>query len=242
MATHDPSDDMAQEVERQLQLAIAAAALAARKVIAHRRASLAEAQAHSEARAVELRAQLDRQRTLASSRIQPVFDNGWWETATPSQVGEMWQETAQWRRSAPGEAPGLSDPTVFDRAAERIEQEARDRWQLDVYEVSALAHADDLADDDRHATARSPSAVSQPAGVTTAPAVAEAYDTPARRERLQRRMIDAEVPEEAVEARMLADTAQACSVSEAVQEGPEPQHHSHPSRPRKTSRRPERSR
>jgi hypothetical protein len=227
MATHEPSDDMAQEVERQLQLALAAGALAARKAIAHRRASLAEARAASEGRAAELGADLDRQRTLASTRIQPVFDDAWWEAA---KVGEMWQETAQWREPTSGEWPGLSHPAVFDRAADRIEREARDRWQLDVYQVAALAHADDLAEQEELAAA-SPVAVNQPAAVTTASGTAEAYDTPAWRERLQRRMVDAEVPDQAVEARMLADTAQACPVSEAVQHEPGLEHHTRPSRP-----------
>jgi hypothetical protein len=44
VATHEPSDDMAQEVERRLQLAIAAATLVSRKVVADRPASLSEAE------------------------------------------------------------------------------------------------------------------------------------------------------------------------------------------------------
>jgi hypothetical protein len=241
MAIHDPSDDMAQEVERQLQLAIAAAALAARKAINLRRASLADAQADSEARAAELRDQLDRQRALAISRIQPVFDQVWWETATPSQVGEMWQEAAQWRQFATSERSGLSNIEVFDRAAERIDREGRDRWQVDVYDVAALAHADDLTEANELATAN-PAEVSQPAAVTAVPTGAEAYDTPARRERLQRRMVDAEVPADAVDARMLADTAQACPVSEAMRQEPTPTHPTRPSPPRSAGRRSQRGR
>jgi hypothetical protein len=94
MATHEPADGMAQEVERQLQLAITAATLAARKAVAHRQASLNQARADSDARAANLRAQLDRERILASDRIQPVFDSAWWDNATPAQVAEMWQQTA----------------------------------------------------------------------------------------------------------------------------------------------------
>ena len=41
MSLHDSSDGISEEVERQLQLAISAAALAARKVIAERHAALA---------------------------------------------------------------------------------------------------------------------------------------------------------------------------------------------------------
>ena len=147
MATHDPADDMAQEVERQLQLAITAATLAARKAIAHRQTSLARAQAQSETRAATVRAQLDRQRTLASARIHAVFDQAWWENASPAQIGEMWQQTAQWRQPDPGDAA-----TIFDRAAHHIQQETRDRWHLDVYDVAALAHADNIAEHDQIAT------------------------------------------------------------------------------------------
>ena len=50
MATHEPADDIAQEVERDLQLVIAAATLAARKAVAHRQASLDRARADSDAR------------------------------------------------------------------------------------------------------------------------------------------------------------------------------------------------
>jgi hypothetical protein len=242
MGTHDPADDMAQEVERQLQLAIAAATLAARKAIAHRQTRLAEAQAHSQARAGELRAQLDRQRTLASTRIQPVFDSGWWENATPAQVGEMWQETTQWRQPTPGEPPSLSDPAVFDRAAERIQQETRSRWQLDVYDVAALAHADNVAEQDRLAATSAAPSVIEDASAESLLGPTDRYDTRARRERLQQRMLAVDVPEDAIEARVLADTAQAHPVTEAVQQEHGLRHGPQRSRPRSNVRQPERTR
>ena len=105
MATHEPADDMAQEVERQLQLAIAAATLAARKAITARQTTLAQLHAHSETQAAAIRAQLDRQRTLASARIQAVFDQAWWQNASPAQVAEMWQQTVQWRQPDPERRP-----------------------------------------------------------------------------------------------------------------------------------------
>src|ERR1700722_14174044 len=169
MAPHEPTADMALEVERQLQLAITAATLAARKAVAHRQASLNQARADSNARATNLRAQLDRERTLASARIQPVFDSAWWESATPAQVGEMWQQTAQWRQPTPGEPDDRFDRAPFDRAAQRIEQETHGRWQLDVYDVAALARADDLAEGGRVAARTATSADSSPAST-------ESYD------------------------------------------------------------------
>jgi hypothetical protein len=219
MATHDPTDDMAQEVERQLQLAITAATLAARKAVAHRQASLTQARADSDARAANLRAQLDRERILASARIQPVFDSAWWENATPTQVGEMWQQTAQWRQPTPGEPDDQFDRAPFDRAAQRIEHETHNRWQLDVYDVAALARADDLAELDRVA-ARTATSADHDARSDSSPASTESYDTRARRERLKQRMIGADVPEDAIQARVLADTAQAWPVTEAVRKEP----------------------
>ena len=116
MAVHEPSDGMAEEVERQVQLAISAAALAARKLISGRQAALAAAAAQGEAHAQQLRAQLERERALASSQIQPVFDDAWWDAAQPRDVGEVWELAEQWRDpdALDGEA------TVFDRASERI--------------------------------------------------------------------------------------------------------------------------
>ena len=149
MGVHEPADGMAEEVERQVQLAISAAALGARKLITSRQAALAAAAAQSETHAQQLRAQLERERALASSRIQPVFDDAWWDAAQPRDVGEMWERAQQWRRP---DAPD-GEVTVFDRASERIEQETRDRWRLDAGAVAALAYADNVAEHDRLAAA-----------------------------------------------------------------------------------------
>jgi hypothetical protein len=122
---------------------------------------------------------------------------------------------------------------VFNRAAERIEQETHSRWQLDVYDVAALAHADDAAELDRPAAIRTSDNASRDAGVESLPAPTESYDTRARRERLQQRMTAADIPEDAIEARVLADTAQARPVTEAVQHEPGSQRE--PQRPRAQS-------
>ena len=145
MGVHEPSDGMAEEVERQIQLAISAAALAARRLINSRQAALAAAAAQSEARTRQLRAQFERERSVASSHIQPVFDDAWWDAAQPRDVGEMWERAEQWRQPDAPDGQG----TVFDRAAERIQQEAQERWRLDAGAIAALAYADDAAEHDR---------------------------------------------------------------------------------------------
>ena len=237
MATDEPADDVAQEVERQLQLAIAAATVAARKAVTARQTTLARLHAQGETHGAAVRAQLERQRTLASARLQAVFDQAWWENASPAQVAEMWQQTVQWRQPDPRDGA-----TIFDRAAQRIQHESRDRWHVDVYDVAALTHADNIAEHDRTATGEPAAAVSQQTSVDPSSALTEAYDTRARRERLQERMVAANVPTDAIEARVLADTAQAYPITEAVQQAPSPQHRSRRAAVRTTVRQPERTR
>ena len=53
------------------------------------------------------------------------------------------------------------------------------------------------------------------------PELEERYDTPERRERLRARMEAAEVPDEAIQARLLADIAQGCPIADAVQQPPD---------------------
>lgn len=251
MSIHDPSDGISEEVERQLQLAISAAALGARKLIASRHAALAAAHAHSTARADQLRAQLDRDRTLASARLQPVFDRAWWQHATPAEVREMWQEAQQWR-----ERGTAGTPSLFDHAADRIERETRERWQLDVRDVTALAYADDVTEHDRlandpvastHEQQTAEQNPADPRDPTTGIAppdreLADRYDTPERRDRLRARMEAADVPDEAIQTRLLADMAQGRPMADAVQQPPDLGHDQARSRARTSARRQQRTR
>jgi hypothetical protein len=218
MGVHEPSDGMAEEVERQIQLAISVAALAARRLINSRQAALAAAAAQSEERAGQLRAQFERERSVASFYIQPVFDDAWWEAAQPRDVGEMWERAEQWRHRDGREPEG----TVFDRAAERIEQETRERWRLDAGAVAALAHADNVAEHDRLAALDAAQETVEDGVEVAVPAAGGRYDSRERRDRLQARLGAADVPREAVDAQVLTDTAQARPAIEAVRpDGPQ---------------------
>ena len=132
---HEPSDGIAEEVERQLQLALAAAAIAARRTIATRQHQVEQAQRQSEQHAQALRAQIDAERQLAAAHLQPAFDPEWWETATPRDVANMWQDANSWRDPD----RDLATPTIFDHAAGRIRQEVRDRTGLDPTQVLTIA-------------------------------------------------------------------------------------------------------
>jgi hypothetical protein len=128
---HEPSDRIAEEVERQLQLALAAATIAARRTIATRQHQVEQAQRKSAQTAQAMQAQIEVEHRLAATHLHSVFDSGWWDTATPRDVADMWQRTNSWRDSD----SDVTTPTIFDHAAGRIRQELRDRAGLDPTQV-----------------------------------------------------------------------------------------------------------
>ena len=139
MATNEPEDRIAEERERQLQLALTAAAIAVQRVVAARREALLEAERQSEVRAQALRAELAREQAMAQAQIQAVFDQAWWEQATPRDVASIWEQAAQWQEQAsPGSAP------TFHDATERINSEVSERCGVDVAELVALAELQEL--------------------------------------------------------------------------------------------------
>jgi hypothetical protein len=211
----DPSDGIAEEVERQLQLALAAAAIVARRTIATRHQAIEQAQHDSAQRAQALKAQIDADRQLAAAHLQPVFDPGWWETAAPRDVADMWQEANSWRDPD----RDVATPTIFDHAAGRIRQEVRDRTGLDATQVLALAAVQDL-EHEHQATLVEHDSVRQAAELEAVQrdsiAAPRGYDDPHRREQLRIRLVAAGVPEPAIEARTLADLGQAREAAEAA--------------------------
>ena len=98
----EPSDGIAEELERQLQLALAAAAIAARRAIAAREQAIQQSRRESEQAARAAQARIDAERLLATERLRPVFDDAWWETAGPQEIAGMWQEANSWRDAGPG--------------------------------------------------------------------------------------------------------------------------------------------
>lgn len=152
---NEPSDGIAEEVERQLQLALAAA-IAARRAIAARQHAIEQARHQSEQAAQAMRKQIDAERRLSAAQLQPVFDPGWWETAAPQDVADMWQQANTWRD--PDRDP--TTPMIFDRAARQIRHEVRDRAGLDPTQVLALTAVQEL-EREHQATIAKP--VSQPA-------------------------------------------------------------------------------
>jgi hypothetical protein len=210
---HEPSDGIAEEVERQLQLALAAATIAARRAVAARQDAMKQAGHDSEQAARTVKAQIDAERQLAAARLQPVFNPAWWETAGPHDVADMWQEANSWRDPD----RDVATPTIFDHAAGRIRQEVLDRAGLDPTQIIALAAVQEL-ERQHQATLGRP--VGRTADVdATKPNLAaqHGFDDPQRREQLRTRLAEAGVPEPAIEARTLADLGQAREPAEAAQ-------------------------
>jgi hypothetical protein len=214
-AMQEPSDGIAEELERQLQLALAAATIAARRANATRRHTIEQAQHDSAQRTQALQAQIDTERQLATARVTPVFDPAWWETAEPQHVADMWQQANSWREP---DAPG-DTPTIFDRAAGRIAQEVRDRTGLDITQIRAFAAIQEL-EHEHHTATREPDPVRQPAqfeATARDPVLPGRFDDPERREQLRKRLAAAGVPEAAIKARTLADLGQAREAAAAAQ-------------------------
>lgn len=209
---HEPSGGIAEEVERQLQLALAAAAIAARRACTVRQHAIEQAQAQSAASAQAVRAQIEAERRLAAAYVEPVLDPEWWETAGPQEVTDMWQQADSWREP---DAPE-STPTIFEHAAGRIAQEVRERSGLDVTQILTLAAVQNL-EREHQATLSEP--VGQPAdahGSGADLASSRRFDDPDRREQLRARLVTAGVPDAAIDARTLADVGQARDAAEAA--------------------------
>jgi hypothetical protein len=210
VSIHEPSDGIAEEVERHIQLALGVALLAAQKAAEARRRGLTEAEARSQSQGQQMRAQLNRERELARARVEAVHDDQWWQQAQPEEVATMSRTVEEWRDPALG-----VDTGDFDAAHERMAQEVNDRWSLDLSQVATLARIDDAAaaNDQLAAT----KAAVEQAGIAASTNTAGETSTSAvRREQMRDRLAEAAVPDDAVEARMLADMAQARPVAAAV--------------------------
>jgi hypothetical protein len=210
----EPSDGIAEEVERQLQLALVAAAVAARRASAARQHQIEQAQRESAQTTQAVRAQIEVERRLAAAHVQPVFDPGWWETAAPHDVADMWQQANSWREL---DAP-VSTPTIFDHAAGRIGQEVGDRTGLEVTQVLALPAVQELEREHQtthaeHDPARHSAQIEPGKHDSPAP---RAFDDPQRREHLRDRLAAVGVSEQAIDARTLADVGHAREPAEAT--------------------------
>ena len=100
---------------------------------------------------------------------------------------------------------------MFDRAADRIDDELRDQVGLDPAQLQTLAAVQELEGDHQTADQRARTA-----------AATRGFDGADRREQLRARLVAAGVPESAIDARTLADIAQAHEPAQAVTQTADP--------------------
>ena len=161
------SDGIAEELERQLQITLSTAAVIARRGLAQRQRTLEQAQRDSEQAASAAREQIKTERRLAAAQLQPVFDEAWWETATPTEIAGMWEQANRWREPNGRELP----PSTFDNAADRIDRELAERAGLDATQLQSLAAVQELETEHRAAAEQPARAAGSHRG-STAPSAA----------------------------------------------------------------------
>ena len=143
----------------------------------------------------------------AAAQLQPVFDEAWWETATPTEIAGMWEQANSWREPNGRELP----PSTFDNAADRIDRELGERAGLDATQLQTLATVQEL--ETEHQAAEQPG---RAAGATLE------FDSAERRDQQRARLAALGVPENAIDACTLADIAQAHEPAQAVIQNADP--------------------
>jgi hypothetical protein len=186
-----------------------------------------DAHAASQQQARELQARLEAERSAARAQLASVERQDWWASADPQQIAAAWETAQVWLES---------DPDAR-RAADRIRQEVRDRYGIDVDDpradpgavadaLTARQHAEQDAQqqsrrDDVEAAlllreADQTDRAQQPAAAArNEQDASRLYDSAERRRELAA-SLQGVYDSEAVEARVLADTSQARPATEAV--------------------------
>jgi hypothetical protein len=218
----DEPDGIDEAFEAALRVAVTVAGRMAEHAARAREQAARDTHAASQQEARELQARLEAERSAARAQLAPVERQDWWASADPQQIAAAWETAQAWQKS---------DPDAR-RAADRIRHEVHDRYGVDVDdprpEAGALADAlaarqdaeqdaqqqrresrrDDveaallLREADHADRAQQPGAATgaeQDAGVL--------YDSAERRRELAA-SLEGLADSEAVEARVLADTAQ----------------------------------
>lgn len=223
-------DGVGDDLRNQLRVALTVAGRLAEVAARQHEQQLRDAQADSQQRARELQNRLDGERAGARAALAPVQRPDWWDRADPREIAEAWQTASAWRDV---------DPDA-ERAAVRIRSELRDRYDLDVSDLRADPTAVKDALERRERALRDAAGEQDRGGAELAEAQllghdsagvdelddarqqdlgGELYDSAKRRENLAA-SLDGVADQEAVQARVLADTHQARPAQEAVADTP----------------------
>lgn len=133
MSEHE-SDGVQEALSGTLRVALTAAGQMAERAARAREQAAHDAAAASAQQAREMQAQVDAQRGAARATLAPVHRDDWWDTARPQDIADAWQTAQTWRGVDPDAA----------RAGDRIGQEVRSRWGVDVDGLGGDARVRDV--------------------------------------------------------------------------------------------------
>ena len=141
-------DGIDDALEGTIRVAVTAAGRAGEMIARQREQQMREAQARSQQEASELGARLAGERDAARASLAAVYRPEWWDAAQPEDIARAYQTARAWADV---------DPEAV-RAEQRIAQELRDRYGVDVPEhvasnPAAVREALNRAEEARNAAA-----------------------------------------------------------------------------------------
>lgn len=236
------SDGIEEAFEAQLRTLLMAASRIAERISRAREQALRDAQARSEHEARELSSRLAAERAAANAQLRAVYQDGWWDSATPAQVADTYQLARAWASTDPDAAEaeqhmgeelrgrygvdvaGLeNDPAAVQEALDARAQslDAQTSAQAETAEaVGMLAAADAIDQQAETEAAVDGQRASAQESATTAEAdhgrVDVEYDSAERREQFAQQLIAAGVEPEHARGRVLADVGRSESASSSV--------------------------
>lgn len=205
----EETDGIGEELDRDLRIAVAAAAHLGGQIAARRRDRAQQESEQAAAAARQMQARLAAEGQLARTQFADVDHASWWEQAGPEEIGQAYTAARSWADEDPEAA----------RARRVIEEQLHDRYGIDA--ANTGANPDAVRDAIDRARARQAHREATGADESADAAVvsqAVVYDSAERRAATEAAMREAGVGEQAVEAHMLADLGQGTPVGEAVRQ------------------------
>lgn len=123
----EDNDGIADALDGQLRIALTVAAQMGARLARLREELARTRQAQTEQQNRELQVRFDAERAAARAELAPIYERSWWDAASVEQIADVHETATAWH--------GI-DPEV-DGAGERIAQEVRKRYGLDVRNLDA---------------------------------------------------------------------------------------------------------
>ncbi|GIT82178.1 hypothetical protein LLS1_38470 [Leifsonia sp. LS1] len=123
----EDNDGIADALDGQLRIALTVAAQMGAQLARLREELARTRQAQTEQQNRELQVRFDAERAAARAELAPVYERSWWDSASVDQVANVHETATAWHGIGP----------EADRTSERIAEEVRERYGLDVHDLNA---------------------------------------------------------------------------------------------------------